>query len=257
MDLRNYTEQELQVIADDTGERLGWDFSRMSVEREPVPWDYVEVVSRFLRPSDVVLDIGTGGGERLLTLADRYLRAVGVDPDPDMVRVARDNAARHTNVQFLPGSAEGLDLLEDGAFDVVLTRHAPTFVPELDRVTKPGGLFICQGVGSRNMANIRQAFNTGSEVLYERAHQSLLSDLTGRGWLLLAEGHYDVRYWVRNVQSIIFWFQAIAGSNEVPGDFSIATHCSVINALIRQFGSPRGLETNEHRTLVIARKPGG
>lgn len=255
MELREYTEQELQAIADEVGERRGWDFSRMSVERAPVTWEYLDVVSSFLRPTDVVLDIGTGGGERLLSLADKCLCAVGVDPDPDMVRVARDNAARHTNVQFLPGSAERLDLLDDSAFDVVLTRHAPAFVPELDRVTKAGGLFISQGVGSRNMANIRHAFNTGSEALYETAHQSFLSDLAASGWRLVAEGHYDVRYWVKDVPSLIFWFQAIAGANEVPGDFSIAAHHGVINALIQQFGSDRGLETNEHRTLVIAQKP--
>lgn len=256
MELRVYTEQELQAIADEVGERRGWDFTRMSVERAPVPWEYLDVVSAFLRPTDVVLDIGTGGGERLLSLADKYLRAVGVDPDPDMVWVARENAARHANVQFLPGSAERLDLLQDGAIDVVLTRHAPTFAPELDRVTKPGGMFISQGIGSWNMANICQAFNPGSAAHhYEDDHQSFLSDLAGRGWRLVAEGHYDVRYWVKDVPSLVFWFQAIAGANEVPGDFSIPTHHGVVNALIQQFGSPRGLETNEHRTLVIAQKP--
>jgi SAM-dependent methyltransferase len=255
MDIREYTAHELQAIADEVGERRGWDFSRMSVERAPVPWEYLDVVSAFLRPTDVVLDIGTGGGERLIRLADQYQRAVGVDPDSEMVRVARDNAAPHPNVQFLSGSAEQLDRLDDGAFNVVLTRHAPVSAPELDRVTKAGGVFICQGVGARNMANIRQAFNTGSEALYEHAHRSLLSELTTRGWRVVAEGHYDVRYWVKDVPSLVFWFQAIAGANEVPEDFSVATHYGVINGLIRQFGSPRGLETNEHRTLVIAQKP--
>ncbi|MBA2467891.1 MAG: class I SAM-dependent methyltransferase [Chloroflexia bacterium] len=255
MELREYTEKELQVIADEVGERQGWDFSRMSTEREPVPWDYIDVVSRFLRPTDMVLDVGTGGGERLLSLADRYRRAVGVDPDPEMLRVARGNAGRHSNVRFLLAPAERLEPLDDGAFDVVLTRHAPAFVPELDRVTKAGGLFICQGVGSRNMANVRRAFNTSSEALYVDAYQTMLSDLAARGWRLVAEGHYDVCYWVKDVPSIVFWFQAIAGANEVPGEFSIAKHYGVINALIQRFGSDLGLETNEHRTLVIARKP--
>ena len=255
MEVREYSEQELQAIADEVGERRGWDFTRMSVERAPVTWEYFVVMSAFLRLTDVVLDIGTGGGERLFSLADKCLRAVGVDPDPDMVRVARENAARHANVQFLPGSAERLDLLDDGAFNVVLTRHAPTFAPELDRVTKPGGLFVSQGIGSRNMANIHEAFNSGRRALYEDDHQTFLSDLAGRGWRLVADGHYDVRYWVKDVPSLVFWFQAIAGTNEVPGDFSIARHHGVINALIRRFGSPRGLETNEHRTLVIAQKP--
>lgn len=255
MEVRTYTENELQVIADDIGERSGWDFTRMATEREPVPWDYLELVPKFLRPTDVVLDVGTGGGERLLSLSNNFGTAVGIDPDPDMVRVSRDNAVGRSNVRFLQASVECLAPLDDGTFDVVLTRHAPVYVPELDRVTKADGLFICQGVGSRNMANIRQAFNTGSEVLYVDAQQSMLNDLSARGWQLIAEAQYNVRYWVKDVPSLIFWFKAIAGANEIPADFSIATHHDVVNVLIRQFGSRRGLATNEHRTLTIARKP--
>jgi SAM-dependent methyltransferase len=156
---------------------------------------------------------------------------------------------------FFEASAERLAPLDEDAFDVVLTRHAPVYVPELDRVTKAGGLFISQGVGGRNMANIRQAFNTGSETLYRVAHQSMLNDLTCCGWRLIAEAEYDVRYWVQDVASLVFSFRAIAGANEVPADFSIATHHGIINTLIRQFGSDRGLATNEHRMLVIAQKP--
>lgn len=255
MDIRLYTLDELREVADAVGERSGWDFSRMTTEREPVPWDYVDIVGRFLRPTDTVLDIGTGGGERLLSLADRFGSAVGVDPDPEMVAVARTNGAGVNHVRFLQASAESLAPLEDGAFDVVLTRHAPVYLPELDRVTRAGGLFICQGVGSRNMSNIRRAFNTGSEALYDNAHRDLLRGLADRGWRLVATGEYDVRYRVLDVPSLIFWFKAIAGANEVPADFNVETHHEVINTLVRDFGSERGLETNEHRVLVIAQKP--
>ena len=118
-----------------------------------------------------------GYGEGLRARLGWFGSAVGVDPDPEMVEVARANGAGNARVRFLRASAENLEPLGAAAFDVVLTRHAPVYLPELDRVTRAGGVFICQGVGSRNMANIRHAFNTGSEVLYERAHRALLRDL--------------------------------------------------------------------------------
>ncbi|HEY6740078.1 MAG TPA: hypothetical protein VI076_14645 [Actinopolymorphaceae bacterium] len=66
------------------GEREGWDFSRVRMEREPAPWEYADVARRFVRPTDRVLDIG--GGERFIALADAYATGVGVDHDPAMIR---------------------------------------------------------------------------------------------------------------------------------------------------------------------------
>jgi len=59
--------EDIMRIAESVGKRSSWDFSRVRDEREPVPWDYTEVVRRYLRPDDRVLDLGTGGGERFLT----------------------------------------------------------------------------------------------------------------------------------------------------------------------------------------------
>jgi SAM-dependent methyltransferase len=255
MTWREYSVAELQDVSDSVGDRIGWDFSRMTTEREPVPWDYLDVVSRYLQPMHTVLDIGTGGGERLLSLADHFHSAVGVDPDPAMVQAAREHGRPASHVTFLTMGAEQLEL-DDDSFDVVLTRHAPIHVPELDRVTKPGGLFICQGVGAHNMSNIREAFETGSGTRYEEEGQAVIADLVARDWRILATASYDVQYWVKDVPSLIFWFKAIAGANEVPADFSVSRHADVINSLIARFSSDRGLVTNEHRTLLIARKAG-
>ncbi len=67
----------LRRIAESVGERSGWDFSRVRDERDPVPWDYSEVVRRYLRPEDRVLDVGTGGGEIFIELAAEVRRRRG------------------------------------------------------------------------------------------------------------------------------------------------------------------------------------
>ena len=48
---------------------------------------------RYLRSSDVVLDVGTGAGERLRDLAPSFGRGLGIDTDPGMVRLACQNPA--------------------------------------------------------------------------------------------------------------------------------------------------------------------
>lgn len=251
---REYTYEELRGIASEVEERIGWDFSRMRTEREPVPWDYLDVASHYITFTDAVLDIGTGGGEKLLALAGGAGSAVGVDPDPDMVQAAQGNGVGYPNVRFLQMGAEAL-ALEDASFDVALTRHAPTHVPEVVRVLKSGGYFVTQEVGANNMSNIRQAFNTGSGTQYDEDERARLDAFTRLGCRIVATGAYDVRYWVKDIASLIFWFQAIAGANEVPEDFSIDRHWRVVQRIIAEHWTPNGVLTNEHRTLLVVQKP--
>src|SRR3954452_5672435 len=142
---------ELRRIAAEVGPRRGWDFSPVRDDRDPVPWEYEEVVRRYLRPADRVLDIGTGGGERFLALAPSFGLGVGVDADPEMVRAARENtpAALAERVSFVAGPVEMLPV-PDTSFDVVLSRHAPVDVAEVMRALRPGGYCITQQVGAQN-----------------------------------------------------------------------------------------------------------
>lgn len=49
---------------------VGWDFGALHgrVLEEPLPWDYRAFVMHQLSPEARLLDMGTGGGEFLLTL---------------------------------------------------------------------------------------------------------------------------------------------------------------------------------------------
>ena len=62
--LLKYLQEEEQKIF------LGWDFSYLDgrLEEGILPWDYKEMVLKYLDPRFQLLDIGTGGGEFLLTL---------------------------------------------------------------------------------------------------------------------------------------------------------------------------------------------
>ena len=59
----------VQQISDTVGDLVGWDFSKVRTEREPPPWAHINLVKTYLKPTDRVLDIGTGGGEIFLSLA--------------------------------------------------------------------------------------------------------------------------------------------------------------------------------------------
>lgn len=243
---------DLLRIAESVGERSGWDFSRVRDERAPVPWDYAEVVGRCLHPGARVLDIGTGGGELFLQFATRFAEGVGIDLDPEMVRVARANARRQSasHVSFEQMNARSLPF-SDGSFDLVLNRHAPTEVTEIVRVLRPGSLFITQQVGRKNTENICSIMGFDPTVEWPDDFHDV--HLRARAFLdsgceVVAHGEYNVGYRFLDVESLVFWLKS------VPIPFDPERDWRQVCEIIARYGSPRGVETNEHRELLIVRK---
>ena len=85
------TLDELKQIVDANGKMDGWHFPRIRLEYDLVPWDYVQVLRLQIKPSDWVLDIGTGGGEIFFSLAPYFGEGVGIDHNPAMIETARRN----------------------------------------------------------------------------------------------------------------------------------------------------------------------
>jgi SAM-dependent methyltransferase len=103
-----------------------------------------------LHPGETVLDLGSGGGLDVLLSARRVAPggiAYGLDASPDMLTLARANAAQAgvTNARFLPGHIEDIPL-PDGQVDVVisncvisLSADKPRVLAEAFRILRPGG----------------------------------------------------------------------------------------------------------------------
>ena len=145
-EIRDHAREEWNAAAP------GWKKYRKDMLQWLEPVSDKLMKSSQISSGQTVLDVATGTGQPALTIAEKIVgptgRVIGVDLSPEMLEVAKEEAAYQglTNVVFQIVKDESLSMFSDDTFDAVVCRNGLMFMPDpvkalkaFRRVLKPGG----------------------------------------------------------------------------------------------------------------------
>jgi SAM-dependent methyltransferase len=230
----------------------GWDFSWLhgrSKQAEP-SWSYDRRVRRLLGAATGLLDLCTGGGELLASLAPLPEHSVATESWEPNVPLARSRLAP-LGVEVRVPDGDELPAT-DGEFDLVINRHGDAPAAEIARVLRPGGTYLMQGVGAHNLADLNQALGAPAGDYAATSTLDATSTALRTAGLEIVDGQEEMlEHTIHDIGALVYFLNAV--SWQVP-DFDVHRYDAKLRELDAAIRERGPVVFHDHRYLVEARK---
>lgn len=231
----------------------GWDLSFIEMRQLglPLPWDYEQLARNELHHASCAVDLGTGGGEVLLRVAEgANARVIATEQWGPNARFAHGRLQpRGISLVWCEAEARRMPF-RDSAFDLVLDRHEALDPAEVDRVLRPGGNLLTQQVTSRTWPELRRHFPRATvfanhDVEYPAAFRAL-------GYEVEFQRHdFEVAF-----PTLAALVQMLVVAPWTIPDFDVERDTVALRAIEAELSRPEGITLQDGRYLLRARKPG-
>jgi SAM-dependent methyltransferase len=232
----------------------GWDFSYLEgrmFEEQP-PWSYMDRAAALMRRSSSVLDMGTGGGERLLELREHWPPEVVVtERYPPNARLAGERlGSLGVRVEAVEVTEHDPMSFEDGEFDLVLNRHSGLSAGEVARILAPEGTLLTQQVHGLWGQDLLAVFRV--EPKWPDATLAKTRPLLeAAGLAVVTAQEWSGTFSFTDVGAVVYYLKAIPW---LVDGFSVETHLEPLLELQDRLehGEPLAFEAGEY--LIEAHK---
>lgn len=140
-----------------------WDFSQINyIEENLTNWDMYQELEKVANCSSKILDLGTGGGEKILKFFPECQEILATDFSIEMIKTAEQNLLKSNkkNVTFKQMDNLKMDT-EDNYFDIVTARHTCIDANQIYRTLKKNGILILRGVDKLDCWSLKLLFQKG------------------------------------------------------------------------------------------------
>jgi SAM-dependent methyltransferase len=231
----------------------GWDFSYLEgrMDEEQPPWSYLSRAAELMQQSSAVLDMGTGGGERLLELREDWPEKVAVTEDypPNLTLAVERLGSLGVKVVNVSLTQDGSMPFESGEFDLVLNRHSGLNCDEVARILARGGVFLTQQIHSLWAQDLLAEFDAAPQWL-DATPEYYVSRLEAAGLDIEKVEEWQGQLIFHNVGAIVYYLKAVPWL--VPG-FSVETHSGNLMRLQGRLEGKGQLVFEARKYLIEAR----
>ena len=232
----------------------GWDFSYLDgrMMEEQAPWSYTSRAAELMRQASSVVDMGTGGGERLLKLQEFWPgKIVATENHPPNFRLATERLSPF-GVRVVDVQLTDVDPMpfRNGEFDLVLNRHSGLNAREVARILAPGGTFLTQKIHGLWAYDLMAVFDAKPQWP-DSTPDKYVPQLKAAGLTIINTQEWSGRLSFTDVGAIVYYLKAVPWL--VPG-FSVETHSEYLLNLQHRLESGEGLSFSTRKYLFEAHK---
>lgn len=232
----------------------GWDFSALNgrLEEEELPWDYRTLVQQEMNENTVMLDMGTGGGEFLLSLSPPPGRTYATEAYLPNYELCRAKLPAY-GIEVAKVEEDDRLPYEDEFFDLLINRHESFSAKEVYRILKPGGVFITQQVGGQNNRELSR-YLLGEGAMETPADFDLaytVQDLLEAGFDVEVQRELFPEVKFRDVGALVYFAKIIEW--EFAG-FSVDRCFDKLCELQNKVEQTGHASSREHRFVILARR---
>lgn len=140
-----------------------WDFSQIKYQKEILTdWNFYEKIKEYTNEKSLCLDIGTGGGEKVLKEYPNVGMIIAADFSKEMIKTANENMRVYTarNVRFCEMDNNDMKFPK-GIFDLVSARHTVINAKQIYDCLVDEGTLVIEGIDKEDCKEIKELFRRG------------------------------------------------------------------------------------------------
>lgn len=240
-----------------------WDFSQINYEEEVLTdWNYFEQIRANTDERSLCLDIGTGGGEKVLRKYPKVGMLVATDFSKEMIYTAKENAKKYPEKNIKFGVMDNLKMKFPGElFDLVSARHTVINANQIYDCLTKGGKLVIEGVDQKDCWEMKKLFGKGQAYKDKKAlSEKDYEDLVNAGFSKVEKVELRINEYYKtekDLMALLLKVPILDDFSEIEDSFEEhlkSIDSNLFNEYVKRFKTERGILLERVLYGIVATK---